>query len=120
MALEPKYKELGDMKAVSRAGFSLEFIKSLIERYALCEVPFTQMCARAANMKVRDFMYTPKEGEYVEADAALCEAIHMLIMGHHQSLLVTKDGTIVGILRLSDVFKLAFQTMESHQIETKI
>ena len=116
MALEPKYKQLGDMRSVSRAGFSLDFIKSMMERYSLCEVPFTEMCGRAANMKVRDFMYTPREGEYVEADASLCEAIHMLIMGHHQSLLVTKEGKIVGILRLTDVFKLTFQTMESHGV----
>ena len=28
-----------------------------------------------------------------------------MIMGHHQSLLVTSGERIVGILRLSDVFK---------------
>jgi predicted transcriptional regulator len=59
-------------------------------------------------------MYTPSEGEYIEADASLCEAVHMLVMGHHQSLLVTRDKKIVGILRLTDVFKETFQTMESY------
>jgi len=37
----------------------------------------------------------------------------MFVMGNHQSLLVTRDERIVGILRLSDVFKEVFQTMES-------
>ncbi|MFH1349594.1 MAG: CBS domain-containing protein [Pseudomonadota bacterium] len=117
MALEPKYKQLGDMSSLSRAGFSADFIKSMLERYALCEIPFSAMCVRAADMKVTDFMHAPKEGEFVEADTSLCEAIHMLIMGHHQSLLVTKDKKIIGILRLTDVFKQVFQTMVSHRID---
>ena len=54
---------------------------------------------------VKDIMYTPTEGEYVEEKASLGEAIHQLVMGHHQSLLVTKEDEIVGILRLVDVFK---------------
>jgi CBS-domain-containing membrane protein len=39
----------------------------------------------------------------------------MLVMGHHQSLLVRKDGKIVGILRLTDVFAAVFQVMKSCQ-----
>jgi CBS domain-containing protein len=50
-------------------------------------------------------MYTLTEGEYVREDATLDEAIHQLVIGHHQSLLVTRGEEIVGILRLSDVFR---------------
>jgi CBS-domain-containing membrane protein len=109
---------MGDVRQLSRAGFSPDFIKSMLEKYALCELPFPAMCVRAADMKVKEFMYTPSEGEYVEADASLCEAIHILVMGHHQSLIVTKEGEIVGILRLTDVFKEVFQTMEPHKIRS--
>ncbi len=112
-ALEPKYSDMGDMRNISRTGFTTNFIKSIMAKYALCEVPFTEMSRRAANLKVTDYMYTLSEGEYIEADASLCEAVHMLVMGHHQSLLVTRDEKIVGILRLTDVFKETFQTMES-------
>jgi signal-transduction protein with cAMP-binding, CBS, and nucleotidyltransferase domain len=41
----------------------------------------------------------------------LDEAIHHLIMGHHQSLLVKRDDQIVGILRLTDVFSAVFQPL---------
>jgi predicted transcriptional regulator len=116
-ALEPKYKEMGNTKHLSRAGFSTNFIKSIMERYALCEIPFSDMCARAADANVKEFMYSPSEGEYIEVDAALCEAIHMLVMGHHQSLLATKEGEIVGVLRLTDVFKETFQTMEARKFK---
>jgi len=49
-------------------------------------------------------MYTPTEGEYVAEDATLDRAIHQLVIGRHQSLLVTHEDRIVGILRLTDVF----------------
>ena len=113
-ALEPKYQDMGDIRGLSRTGLSMDFIKSILENYSLCAIPFTEMCGKAANLKVTDIMYSPSEGEYIEADAALCEAIHMFVMGNHHSLLATRDKKIVGILRLSDVFKEAFQTMESH------
>ena len=119
-ALEPKYKDMGDLRALSRAGFSLDFIKSMLEKYGLCQIPFTGMCARAGDLKVKEFMISHSEGEYVEADMALCEAVHMFVIGNHQSLLVTRDrdGEIIGILRLTDVFKEVFQTMESHKLKS--
>jgi len=43
----------------------------------------------------------------------------MLVVGHHQSLIVTKEGEIIGILRLTDVFKNVFQTMESHKLKSE-
>ena len=113
MALEPKYKAIGATKNLSRSGLSLEFIKSMLEKFDLCELPFTDMCINAGDRTVKDCMYTPSEGEYIEEDASLCEAIHMLIMGHHQSLLVIREGEIIGILRLADVFKDIFQTMKA-------
>ena len=120
MALEPKYKNIGDMEALSRSGFSLDFLKSMMETFALCDIPFTDMCARAGDLKVKEFMSSLSEGEYVEADMALCEAVHMFVIGNHQSLLVTRDrdGEIIGILRLTDVFKEVFQTMESHKLKS--
>jgi len=116
-ALEPKYFDMGDMRHLSRTGLNANFIKSLMEKYAICEISFTEMCRRAANLKVTEFMYSPTEGEYIEADAPLCEAMHMLVMGHHQSLLVTRGGKVVGILRLTDVFHKVFQTVKTCTLE---
>jgi predicted transcriptional regulator len=88
----------------------------MLEKYALCELPFTDMCVNAADRKVKDYMYASSEGEYIELDTSLCEAIHMLVMGHHQSLIVTKAVEIAGILRLTDVFKNVFQMMETQKL----
>jgi len=104
--LEAGYKKMGDFKGISHTGFSTEFIKSMVDKYDLWQKPLEDICRRAPHIKVRDVMYTPTEGEYVPQEATLDQAIHQLVVGHHQSLLVTKDGReILGILRLTDVFQ---------------
>lgn len=115
-ALEPKYGEIGELRALSRTGFSPQFLKSMLEKYSLLDEPLEDICRRAAKHKVKDFMYTPTEGEYVKVNVSLGEAIHQLVMGHHQSLLVTRGKEIVGILKLTDVFKHIFQTMKTCEL----
>ena len=115
-ALEPKYGEMGGTVTISRAGFSPQFLKSMMERYSIFAGTLKDICAMAAKLKAKDFMYTPGEGEYIEESAHLGEAIHQLVMGHHQSLLVTTGEQIVGILRLTDVFKHIFQEMIACEI----
>jgi predicted transcriptional regulator len=51
-------------------------------------------------------MHSPSEGEFVDENDSIAEAIHQLLLGHHQSLLVLRNKKVVGILKLSDVFKL--------------
>ena len=110
-ALEPKYMEMGDQSALSRAGFSPQFLKSMLGEHSLWARPLKDICGKAAKLKVKSFMYTPTEGEYIEENAYLEEAMHLLVMGHHQSLLVTSGEKIVGILRLTDVFMEIFRLM---------
>jgi len=114
--LEPKYAEMGDLGPLSRAGFSPQFLKSMIEKFALWDKPLTDICSKAARLKVKDIMYTPTEGEYVEESASLGAAVHQLVMGHHQSLLVTRGKEIVGILRLVDVFKEICEAMKTCEL----
>jgi len=116
-ALEPRYRDLDDSSAISRAGLSVEFIKSIMNRYDLYQRSFTEMCMIASDLRVKDIMYTPGSDEYVEENDSLGNAIHRLIMGHHQSLLVTRDKDIVGILRLTDVFNEIFQCMDSKKFK---
>jgi CBS domain-containing protein len=104
-ALEPRYAKMGDLAALSRTGFSPQFLSSMVEKFALWDKPLSDICSKAVRLKVKNIMYTPSEGEYVDESASLGEAIHQLVMGHHQSLLVAKEAEIVGILRLADVFK---------------
>jgi CBS domain-containing protein len=106
-ALEPKYEQMMEKEtksSLARFGFGRQFQKTLLEQFRLWDKPLRDICKRAHEIYVKDFMYTPGEGEYVDENSGLDEAINQLVMGHHQSLIVTRGKEIVGILRLTDVF----------------
>jgi CBS-domain-containing membrane protein len=111
--LEPGYKEMGHIKGVSHTGFSPVFFKSMIEKYNLWQRPLDHICSKSSEIKVKDVMYIPAESEYIEEGASLNEAMHQLIMGNHQSLLIMRDKKIVGVLRLTDVFEEVYQRIKT-------
>jgi CBS domain-containing protein len=104
--LEPKYNRAAAQSGrMMASGFSRSFLRSIIQQFSLWDKPLADVCKKAAKLHVKDCMYIPEEGEYVDADDSLDIAIHQLVMGRHQSLLALKNSEIVGILRLTDVFK---------------
>jgi CBS domain-containing protein len=108
-AMEPKYDDIGENRGrgISQYGFSKKLLKTLREQFNLFDRPLDEICQTAAHYKTKNIMYTPTEGEYVNEHDSLDIAIHRLVMGHHQSLLVTRDHdtkNIIGILRKTDVF----------------
>lgn len=104
-ALEPRYSELSDLKKVSGFGLGSDFMKSMMERYELWKAPLEDLCHKAAQIKLSEIVSAPLEAEVIDQGETLDKAVHQMILGHHQSLLVTFGGRIVGILRLTDVFK---------------
>lgn len=104
MALESKYNEIGDLERLCGLGLSPTFVKSILQSYSFWSEPLESVCRNAAEQKVKDIMHILTESEYIDETSPLDEAIHQLIMGHHQSLIVTKGNEIVGILKLSDIF----------------
>lgn len=110
-SLEPKYKKIKSLKSLDRFGISLELAKSMMEHYSLWDKFVDSLCLAAGEELVKEIMYTPTEGEYIEEDASMDAAIHRLVLGHHHSLLVTQGSDIVGILRLTDVFSLISQKL---------
>jgi CBS domain-containing protein len=112
-SLEPKYQDLSEGKGVHRFGFTKQFMQSTLQEYNLFAKPLEDICRKAGEQNVKQFMYTPTEGEYVSEDASLDVAVHQLVMGHHQSLLITRGDRIAGVLRLTDVFAAVFHTMKA-------
>lgn len=112
-ALEPKYELMLGREGMAHSGLTREFMKSLMVHYDLWSGAMSVICKKATSLKVKDFMHEPTEGEHVEEDATLDEAIHQLVLGRHQSLLVTRKSQIVGILRLTDVFAAIFHAIKT-------
>ena len=111
-AMEPKYRKVTELKGMARFGISPKLATSMFEQYRFWGTPLMDLCKSAVKLKVGDIMYTPSEGEYIKEDASMDEAVHRLYVGQHQSLLVTRDGDIVGILRLTDVFAMVCEALK--------
>jgi CBS domain-containing protein len=110
-ALEPKYRHFEHPENIgsiglSRFGLSQEFLNSLVSSFNLWDESFEDLVKKASKIKVKEIMYTPSQGEYVDADAPLAEAIHQFILGYHQSLLVLEKEQVVGVIRLVELFDL--------------
>jgi len=112
-ALEPKYRDMIQGEGSQRYGFTKKFMKSMLKDYNLFANPLDDICRKAGEQPVKKYMQTPTEGEFVSEDASLETAIHQLILGNSQSLLVTGDEKIVGVLRLTDVFAAVFHRMKA-------
>jgi CBS domain-containing protein len=117
-SLEPKYCHIGhsdhmSKMGLSRFGLSNEFLSSMLEQYCLWDGNADDLVETASRLKVKNMMYSLSEGEYVNETVSIAEAIHQLIIGHHHSLLVSRDNKVVGILRLADLYKLVCDIMLS-------
>ena len=115
-ALEPKYKAMDIPGSLSRFGLTKRFQETMLEQLRFWDKPMDDICRKAARIKVKEFMYTPGEGEYINEDETMDRAINQLVMGHHQSLLVLKDDKIVGILRKTDVFMEIVRAMKACEL----
>lgn len=100
-SLEPRFFGQADREALSRSNLSQEFIQSLEQRFSALRRDLASACREAARVLVRDAMVPVRES--IDEEAELTEAIRMMVLGHWQSILVTRQGDVAGILRLSDV-----------------
>ncbi len=102
-SLEPRFLDIGNEESLALAGLSGAFIQSLKETLALFSGDLQRLCRAAARVKAKDAMVPV--GEAIDEDAPLTDTIHEMVLKHTQSLLVTRKGRVIGILRLSDVFE---------------
>ena len=70
---------------------------------------------RARSIRVEDLLREPTKEETIEETAPLDLAVYRLIIGRHLSLLVTRADAIIGVLRLSDVFKAVNEMISAAQ-----
>ena len=112
-ALEPQEERTNGLRDLDQFGFSNMFVSDLRKQQRLKAAPLSDLCTKAVELKVEDFMRATAEGETIDEEASLDIAVHQLVLGNHLSLLVTRKEDVVGILRLADVFAAVFHTMTS-------
>ncbi len=114
--LEPKYERGRGMSAAARAssriGIASHTIDAMLEEYSLWQKPLKNLVEKAANVKVNQLMRELPAADRIKASESLNKAIHQIVLGHHQSLIVTDEGRVTGILRLSDVINAVGEMIE--------
>jgi CBS domain-containing protein len=112
-ALEPKYDDMLEQgKVQQRFGFTKKYMESIMTQHNLWDTDLHSICRKSGAQPVKKIMQTLTEGEFVDENATLADAIHQLVMGNKQSLMVTTNNKVIGILRLTDVFGSIFHTMK--------
>ena len=111
--LETNYARMQPEEAVSQFGFDYIW-KAMRSDLHLWEDPFRDLCRKADTIRVRDFIKTPDKAHSVTGDDRLAKCFHLFVMTRHDSLFVVGDDDgdgIIGILRFSDVYRLAARTI---------
>ncbi len=101
-ALLPSALGATDVERLAGAGLNAEWIES-VARLSPIRANLASMCAASDRVTVREAMVAATDS--IEEGASLGEAIEALVVSRAESLLVTRDRRVVGILRLSDVFE---------------
>ena len=110
-ALLPEKKAMGAAGILDRAGVGDDLRDSSMKMLDLLTADLVDVCERARSVAVRD-VYT-RATVNIHEEAPLSEAISSFLRNQTLSLLVTRGGKTVGILRLSDLFdELARQIMQ--------
>jgi len=113
-AIEPEYDFNEKIAEIKNYNFSEEYLAQLRDKYR-SEEPIlqTEHLKLVAVQKVEEFMQRPQPGEFVDENSSLDTAIHKLVAGRFQSLLVTRNEITIGILRIPDVFASVFHKIKN-------
>ena len=105
--MDPVHRRPDSSNAIahtSTCGISPKLLKALVQHHCFWNQSFEQRRRHLLSLKVKDCMGTPHQDEYVLESDSMEVAIHKLVIGRYQTLLVREVDGIVGILRLADVF----------------
>ena len=74
---------------------------------------FVNLAAKAKSVKAKDLLREHFGDETIDENATLDQAVHQLVQSRLLSLIVTGEGNVVGVLRLSDVFVHVCESMNA-------
>jgi CBS domain-containing protein len=110
-ALLPERKVRAAQDLLDRAGVGDDFRDTSMRMLDLLTGDFVDVCERARNVVVGDVCTSVTVS--IHERAPLSDAIPLFLAHQTLSLLVTRDGETIGILRLSDFFdELSRQIMQ--------
>ncbi len=109
--LETNYSRVNSEETLTRFGFDYIW-KSMEKDYNLWENPFKDLCHKAKDIQIKDFVKEPSKGQSINADDNLLKCFHLFVMNRHDALFVFEKDEIIGLLTFSDVFQKTSQVMK--------
>jgi len=101
-ALSLNINFLGELEKLDRLGVHSDSLSSLKENIKFFQADLSDLCRRATLIKVEEVMHPITE--CIDENATLIDAINKTCMWQTLSIPVSRNGDIVGLLRLSDLF----------------
>jgi hypothetical protein len=109
--LEKKYNEVNVEETLEK--FGLKYIWNNMQKdLNLWESPFEDLCRKAADVHVKDFVNIPGEGQTVDVADNISICFHLFVVNRHDTLFVLEGNQFVGLLRFSDVYREVSRRMK--------
>lgn len=103
--LEPDYDNLVDQQSSMYVDNFDYVIQPMKDQALLWAKPLDDLCTRAKDILVRDFVQSPRNHQIIDQNETLNSAFHRFVMFKHDSLFVMDGKKLVGMLRFSDVYR---------------
>ena len=111
--LEPNYPKIDLPKSTPYYRLVQMSMESMKKDFRLWHKPLGELCKKAYDIKIHDFIKMPTPDHVVKADDKMDAAFHLFVIGRHDSLFVQDGEEIVGLIRFSDVYKKIKETMRA-------
>lgn len=117
--LEPSYEKIDRLKGIPRYSDSISnsMLESMKEQLRLWQKPLGELCRKAYQIHIENFIALPTPDHMVKADDKMDTAFHLFVVGRHDSLFVTEGEEIVGLIRFSDVYRKIKETIRACPVQ---
>lgn len=119
-SLEPQYDKINSFKDDIRFGLP-QLVESMKRDYLLWQDPLGDLCRKAGEIRADRIMSRPGPVQSIKVSDRIDNAFHLFATTGHDSLYVTRDDEIIGVLRFSDIYsavKKIVQACAPRQKET--
>ncbi|MCA1792378.1 MAG: CBS domain-containing protein [Desulfotignum sp.] len=114
--LEKNYNKVDLEKTLDKFGFKYMW-ETMRKDYNLWESPFKDLCRRAGDVQVKDFVNIPGEGQIVDVEDTLAKCFHLFVVNRHDALFVMEKKQFAGLLRFTDLYRQVSQAMKECTFE---
>jgi predicted transcriptional regulator len=116
--LEPDYFHIDIPKSTSYYQLIQTVHESTKTELRLWKNPLKELCNKAYNLKIQQFIKMPTPDHMVRIDNKMEEVLHLFVVERHDSLFIQDGLGIVGLILFSDMYKKISETMKSCPLPT--